>query len=267
MEDRSDSIYEYSPAGSRSTFYTGSNLIFGVALDSSGNVYAAQPFVHQILKITPGAGVSVFADATSGLVTPVGMKFGPNGDLYVADDNNTIEEITPAGVETTFYYGGLHSPNDVAFDKSGNLYISDSSGTSIFEVTPSGTKSTFAGGLSAPEGIAFDASGNLYVANQAANNLIKITPTGSESVFATGLNEPVGVAVDRLGNVFVGNYGTNSVLEYAPSGVPSTFASGLNGPEFLAFSVPAATPEPGTLALIGSCGIVAFGLLQRRRRK
>lgn len=67
---------------------------------------------------------------------------------------DTITEITPSGVQSTFATG-MTSPNKLAIDNAGNLFESDEGSGNIYEFTPGGAKSTFASGLSGPEGLAF----------------------------------------------------------------------------------------------------------------
>jgi sugar lactone lactonase YvrE len=131
----------------------------GVAVDSSGDVYAADGNSnYTIRKITPAgvvttiagtAGIFGFADGTGPAAlfyVPNGIAIDPNGNLYVTVSNNTIRKITSGGVVTT-----LAGANSVTGSTDG-----------------SGAGALFSG----PVGIAADGSGNLFVAD-AANNTIR----------------------------------------------------------------------------------------------
>ena len=86
----------------------------GVAVDGAGNVYVADTGNDTIRKITP-AGVVTTLAGTAGQVgsadgtgsaarfnDPDGVAVDGAGNVYVADTiNDTIREITPAGVVTT----------------------------------------------------------------------------------------------------------------------------------------------------------------------
>src|SRR3989440_9565 len=87
---------------------------FGVATDSSGDVYVADTGNNTIRKITPAgvvttlaglAGITGSADGTGSTARfsdPDGVATDPSGNVYVADTfNHTIRKITPAGVVTT----------------------------------------------------------------------------------------------------------------------------------------------------------------------
>ncbi len=181
---------------------------------------------------------------TEGLNSPTGMAFDSRGNLYVANYTaNTISEISPAGVVTTFVNSnqGLKNPIAVAFDANGNLYVANT--TSISKVTPGGVVSTFVNfnyGAD-PWGLAIDASGNLYVSFYGDGFIAKVTPEGAQSIFVNsnqGLDLPRGLAVDASGNLYVANGFGNTISKVTPAGVVSTFVSsteGLNGPLGLAF--------------------------------
>jgi streptogramin lyase len=135
----------------------------GVAVDGNGNIYVANYLNSNILQITGGNTVNVFAGS--------GQIGNANGQ----------------GAAASFYF-----PNNVAVDAANNVYVSDGVNDLIRKITPDGTVSTLAGSGAAgaadstgtaatfngPAGLAVDATGNVFVAD-ANNNLIrKITPLG-----------------------------------------------------------------------------------------
>jgi sugar lactone lactonase YvrE len=212
-----------------------------------------------------------YASSSSGIIGPSGLAFNGQGDLFVANTTNgTIDEFTPAGVESQFY-SGLDQPEAIAFDPYGDLYVTTkANGGAIFKITPGGAGSVFAtvalspnGSLSSPSGLAFDSSGNLYVTTAGGGNGInvntdpgyaidKITPSGQVSIFAESnttpggpegvgfgyLSNPQGLAFDSSGNLYVADFNNNAIEEFNSTGTSvTTFAEvGANtNPHGLAF--------------------------------
>ena len=198
-----------TPGESGSTDGTGPAATFsspyGVAVDSSDNVYVTDSGNATIRKIT-SAGVSTTFAGSSGTVgtedgsgtaiqfsNPIGIAIDSGGNLYVTDTgNNTIRKITSAGVSTTLAgspgiagdadgtgtFALFSSPRGIAVDGAGNLYVADSQNSTIRKVTASGVVTTLAG-----------TPGNF--ANSAG--------TGAAALF----DVPFGMAVSSSGTVFV----------------------------------------------------------------
>jgi trimeric autotransporter adhesin len=88
---------------------------FGVAVDSAGNLYIADPGNHRIRKVTSGGVITTIAGngkegytgdggqaALAQLNKPDRVVVDSAGNLYIADsESNCIRKITPAGVITT----------------------------------------------------------------------------------------------------------------------------------------------------------------------
>ena len=125
---------------------------YGVAVDSSGNVYVADTDNHTIRKIDALGVVSTFAGkagfpgsddgtGTAALFNrPSSVAVDSSDNVYVADTyNNTIRKITPGGVVTTLAgtagssgsddgtgaAARFYTPRGVAVDSRGNVYVAD----------------------------------------------------------------------------------------------------------------------------------------------
>jgi hypothetical protein len=159
-----DTIRKATPDGTVSTLATGVSepspvepVLYGIALDAGGNLYASTGH-NTIRKVTP-AGV---------VMTLAGM----------ADVQGSVDGI---GSSARF---GL--PGAMTIDPAGNLYVSDVRNATIRKVAPDGTVSTVAGtsgqpgirlgslpgGLSPVTGLAYVAPNTLVVVS--GNALLKL---------------------------------------------------------------------------------------------
>jgi len=206
---------------------------YGVAVDSTGNVFVGDTGNCTIRKVTAG-----------GVVTTLAGSVGSTGS---ADGT---------GSAARFY-----SPEGVAVDSSGNMYVADTDNHTIRKVTASGVVTTLAGssrviGIAdgtgsvarffGPQGVAVDGTDNLFVADRNNHTIRKITAAGvvttlagsagsSGSTNGTGgaarFYYPGGVAVDSTGNVFVADTYNHTIRKVTSTGVVTTLAgsAGLSG--------------------------------------
>src|ERR1700720_2665724 len=132
----------------------------GLALDSQGNVYIADPSNHRVRKVNAAGIIQTVAGSGSpdfsgdgGLASgarlnaPYGVAVDRAGNLYIADlGNNRVRKVGPDGVITTVAGTGqagsagdggpasaaqLNAPRNVAVDGFGGLYIAEFSGHRI----------------------------------------------------------------------------------------------------------------------------------------
>jgi hypothetical protein len=182
---------------------------------------------------------------------PVGITFGPDGNLYVADNTNNAvnryvgpknggggknpgDPLPSAGNTGALFVakgaGSLSAPQGLTFGSDKNLYVSslasDSNPVAVKEFN--GTTGAFikdfaTGGrpaLAKPEGLIFGADTNLYVADFLNNGVQQFNGTTGAwiKLFASagGLSKPVGITfgfgTDH--NFYVASSGNNEVLQY-----------------------------------------------------
>jgi hypothetical protein len=191
--------------------------LFGAAVDSWGNVYAAD--ASTIRKVTP-VGTNWVVSTLAGLAwpftNPQGLAVDNATNFYVAD-RFTIRKMTPTGT---------------------NWVVSALAGLAGTYGSADGTNSDAR--FNNPMGVAVDNVGNVYVADTANRTIRKITPIGTNwvvrtlagragsngSADGTGSNawfsNPYGIAVDGWGNAYVAD--NQMIRKIAPGGVVSTIA-------------------------------------------
>jgi sugar lactone lactonase YvrE len=140
--------------------------VFGIAVDTSGNVYIADGDNNRVRKVAAATGVittvagngtygytgDTFAATSATLASPQDIVVASNGDIFISDsENNVIRKVTVsdgkintiAGNGTPGYSGDtfaalgaqLDYPNGLALDSSGNLYIADFNNSVIRKIT------------------------------------------------------------------------------------------------------------------------------------
>jgi len=193
---------------------------YGVAVDSTGNIYIADYGSNRIRKVTAGTGIittvagfgtiGYFGDngpATSASLDYArGVAVDSAGNIYIADnENNRIRKVTAgtgiittvAGNGTQGYFGdngtatsaSLFQPDSMAVDSAGNIYIADTENNRIRKVA-------------AATGIITTVAGNG-----------SFTYSGDNGATSASLFVPSGVAVDSAGNIYIADFGNNRIRE------------------------------------------------------
>ncbi len=94
--------------------------VTGIAFDPKGDLYVViNGGQYKILEYSPtGTFLGLITD--TGLSSPYGLTFGPDGNIYVANaGNDSVTYYTPSGTYLgVFADTGLSAPNGVAFSAS-----------------------------------------------------------------------------------------------------------------------------------------------------
>ena len=197
---------------------------YGVAVDSTGNVYIADRGNNRIRKLDASGNISTIAGT---------------GDSGYSGDGGAATSAE------------LNLPQGVTLNSSGNLYISDTSNQCVRKVDMStGNISTIAGTGSAghtgdggpasdarlrgPTALALDSTGNVYIADywnhcirmiDASTGYIStIAGTAGSAGFSgdggdatsAQLERPYGVALDSSGNVYIADRKNDCIRKLTP---------------------------------------------------
>jgi len=195
----------------------------GVAIDSAGNLYIADPFYHDIRVVCANQTPIACTNTAFGSVTFAA------GDMNTFSGNNLIAGYQGDGGPAT---GALLSnPVGLTMDSAGNLYIADSDENAIRKVDKNGIITTVAG-----------------------NGVIGYSGDGGLAINAT-LNTPKAVAADSSGNFYIADSGNSVIRMVEPSGTITTIAGNqLSGPGFSGDGGPATSAQlffPSGVAVSG----------------
>ena len=211
----------------------------GLAFDSKGNLYVADPKDQVIRIVSPVGDVRTFAGSpghvghTDGFgsrarfAIPTGLAIDSHDNLYVADSaNETIRKVTPEGVVTT--YAGLDGRAGVA---DGDVH------TAMFDF---------------PEVIAVGPNDVVYVITEdsiravTADRSVKTVAgmarlpnlsEGERSLDAEALHArfsgPGGLAINPDSNIYIADSGDMTIRRLDPQGWVRPFAGGFTQPGYL----------------------------------
>ena len=136
-----------------------------MAVDSRGNLYITSLFpVDYLYRVDPKGNVTVFADSSKGLSTPLGLAIDSMDNIFVANN----------------------PPSAPAF---------------ILRFDPSGNASPFGSGIAFQpviRGMTFDPEDNLYAVLESPYEVLKFDAAGNSSVFADAsmrVDLPVAIAI------------------------------------------------------------------------
>jgi len=223
--------------------YAQLNEPWGIAVDTSGNIYIADQNNNRIRKVTASTGViSTIAGTGTASYTgdggpatsadldyPAGIAVDASGDVYMLVNGGTIIRKVIASTGIIEFYAGTGTygfsgdqglaasaqfeADDLAVDGAGNLYIADTGNSRIRRV---------------------DAA--THVITTVAGDGFINSNTGSGGFSGDGgpatsaaLNAPQGVVISNSGDMFISDWNNSRVREVFPGGLPGT-ATGLTVP-------------------------------------
>ena len=197
---------------------------WGIALDTSGNLYIADRFNYRIRKVAAGTGVITTIAGTGSYGFPV------NG-LATASPLGFVEGVT-VDAGGNVYATDIGTNTVVKIDSSGTLTLL--AGASTFSYADGPGASTY---LFQPAGIAVDTAGNVLFTEINSHRVRQIAGTTVRTVAgrirysgdggaatAAVLNSPIDVAVDAIGNLYIADGVAYRVRKVATDGTISTVA-------------------------------------------
>lgn len=215
------------------------SFLEGPLFDGDGNLFVTDIPHGRIFRIDEQGGWEIIADYDG---WPNGMRFGPDGLLWIADYRHGLMTLDPAGGEPQPLLTHVGSErfkgiNDLFFDHRGQLYFTDQGQTGLQD--PSGRVYRYDPGTRrldrlidngiSPNGLVTDLEEKaLFVAMTRGNGVWRIPlkddgPAGKVGLFvplAGGVSGADGLALDEAGNLFVCDAGNGCVWVFDRHGQP-----------------------------------------------
>lgn len=234
----------------------------GAVVGPDGNLYVIS-YDQSLRRYNRTTGALIATLATNIATFPDDLKFGPDGNLYIACelfpgilryDINGNPQPSPGNNGAVFFFGPNRFVSSV-FGPDGNLYAVDFGANQVFRFSPTGSLlgSFVSMNLHSPTDLKFGPDGNLYVANRDTNNVSRFNGTTGAflGVFASGngLSGSDSFDFGPDGNLYVGGRGNNAVFRFdgtTGAFIDTFISTGLNDPYRVRFF---GTSPPGTVSI------------------
>lgn len=228
----------------------------GIATDSRGDVYVADPGSHRVSEFSAGrtlirswGSVGTGPGQFASLDSPQGVAVGPDGDVYVADTwNQRIQVFSPFGAFLRQWGGGaigaaagqFYGPRSLTVSPTGRVYVADTGNERIqvFSLTGKyllgwGSRGSAPGQFTEPSSVAVGQAGTVYVSDFWNQRIEAFSASGtylrSWSVAdwtPHSYDEPYLAVSAGSGTVYASDPQQQRILAWTPNGkVIGTFGS------------------------------------------
>jgi len=201
VADNTHGIWVFDADGAQVNLITSGDLNnpTDVKIGPDGNVYVAAWGANQVFAFSPGGAVIAqwgeegAGDGQFGSFSPVALAVGPDGTVYVLDDNedeagNDVTRVQKFNADGTFLSAfpiteEYFAATAMDFGPDGNLYVVGFTGGEILKFDPDGNLLGRLGGaaldFTGPQSLNIDTQGNIYVAIWTPASVVKLDPLGN----------------------------------------------------------------------------------------
>ncbi|MGD9535418.1 MAG: 6-bladed beta-propeller [Candidatus Nitrosocosmicus sp.] len=250
---------EISPLGTFESFFSGH--MFGDTDSQTNNTFESLYNLSNSLSLSeyyPKAYWGTNGTGNGQVISPVGMTFDKDGNLYVADyvGNRVIKYLSTdngsyVSSEVTLGSPGIDEgqflgPRNLITDSSNDIFVVDSVNNRIQKFDNNGTFITQWGSagikdgqFSLPIAIDVDSNNNLYVIDDGTDRIQKFDNNGNFlSVWHTGIQSDGSnhkdISINYLDKIYISDPVNNRIYTFNPDGLQlSTWSSDSLYPVFL----------------------------------
>jgi len=186
-----------------------------------GGIFVSDQGAGAVYEISGGGDVSLGAAFVGGLNNPQDLCVGPNGDLYVSEQNDDEVTIITTGVAVA-HATSLDAPMGLLCSDTQVLVAEFDTGE-VTDITAAGDYAAapaFAFGLTTPIGLLRDSNGTIWVTENSAGEITDITAGGDftgTGAFATNQTGIFGLG-EFGGALLVAAFTPNTVIDFTAGG-------------------------------------------------
>ncbi|ACE83490.1 gluconolactonase precursor [Cellvibrio japonicus Ueda107] len=207
--------------------------IEGPAVDAQGHLYAVN-FAEEgtIGVVDPHGNARLLLKLPEGS-TGNGIRFGPDGVMYVADyTGHNILKIHPRTLQVAVYAhsAAMNQPNDIAIARDGTIYASDpnwsDSTGNLWMIAPDGKVTLLEREMGTTNGIEVSADEQRVYVNESVQRKVwqydRDPKTGKLANKRLLIEFPDhgldGMRSDSQGNLYIARYGAGVIAVVSPAG-------------------------------------------------
>lgn len=224
-----EKLFEAKPLTQEGLFTDG---IEGPACDAAGNIFCVKfGSEHTLGKTSPEGKAELFVNLPEGS-TANGIRFGPDGLMYVADytGHNVLKVDPKTKVISVFAHEpSLNQPNDLTMAADGTMYASDpdwKAGTGqLWRIDRKGKFTRVADGMGTTNGIDLSPDGKTLYVNESVQRKVWAFSVQADGTLTDkrlvkefpdfGFD---GMRIDVAGNLYITRHGKGTVVKLSPKG-------------------------------------------------
>jgi sugar lactone lactonase YvrE len=209
-----------------------------LVLAPDGSIYMSDVTEGTIKQYTPSGQFNLIL---SGLRSPEGMAFLPDGSMIIAEQGtNRLVRYDLNSKTLTSFLDLVNNTNQLGVDgilwDGTNLIVPDSPNGNVLQVSADGkTVQQIGSSLARPTGAWLESTGNLLIADENGNAVYRLYRDGKLELVAD-IPVPDDVVEDVSGNIFVVTLGDDAIhLLTAGTNQDVVLVSGLSEPQGIIF--------------------------------
>jgi sugar lactone lactonase YvrE len=194
---------------------TGIRSADGITLDPSGNILvsseARRGAVYQLDIMSRDKRILI-----EGLTNPEGIMWGPDGALYIVEDNRSGKVLRQTSDGREEMLTGLDRPENITMDEEGNFYVTETGRNRVLMFRPGKEPRVLNEfqEIVEPDGITYSSFyQGVFVTEDSKDGTVWFIRDSEAISVIEHLRKPQGIVCDADGNLYVSEQDKNRILK------------------------------------------------------